>query len=191
MNRTRLSAALGVAAVLASFLCILTAVLTAPWFSWVANDLSDLGISDGPERWLFNYGLILTGLVGLGFLPALRATARNRAHRLSLVPFAVAMVAVAGVGVFPADRLRPHALSAVTAYLAFMATPVVYGVGDLLAGARNRGAATIGSAVVHLGVWVLAVTSLRGTLTGIAVPEFLGAALFNAWVLSTAVRAWR
>ncbi|NHN61565.1 MULTISPECIES: DUF998 domain-containing protein [Halorussus] len=191
MNRTRFSAVLGVAAVLVSFLGILGGVSTAPWFSWASNDLSDLGISAGPERWLFNYGLILSGIVGLGFLPALCATARHRAHRLALVPFAVAMVAVAGVGVFPADQPQAHALSAVTAYVAFVATPVVYGVGDLLAGAGNRGAATIASAVIHLGLWVLAVASLGETLTGIAVPEFVGATLFNAWVLYTAFRAWR
>lgn len=189
MNTTRASVAAGVAGIVISFVAILGATAAAPWFSWAGNALSDLGVSDAPERWLFNYGLILAGLLGLGFLPALRATAENRLQLAALVPFAAAMVGVAGVGVFPSD-MALHAPSAIVAYLGFMLAPVLYGAGDLAAGATRRGIATALDGVLHLGFWLLWGFVLVGALPGLAVPEFVGSTLFNVWALYTGYRAW-
>lgn len=189
MNTTQRSVAVGVVGVLVSFVAILTAVGVATWFSWRTNALSDLGVSVGIARPIFNYGLIATGAIALGFVPALWNTADHRAHRVAVVPFVVAMVGVAGVGLFPSDQPL-HAPAAITAYLAFMATPAVYGIGDLLVGARRRGIVTIASALAHLGFWVVWATTLTDTLPGLAVPEFVGSTLFNAWVCYTAARLW-
>ncbi|RNJ26143.1 DUF998 domain-containing protein [Halosegnis longus] len=190
MNTTQRSVAVGVVGVLVSFVAILTAVGTASWFSWAGNALSDLGVSSGVARPIFNYGLVATGVIALGFVPALWQTADHLAHRVAVVPFVIAMVGVAGVGLFPSSQETPHAIAAITAYLAFMATPAVYGVGDLLVGARRRGVATIASALVHLGFWVVWATQLQDVLPGLAVPEFVGSTLFNAWVCYTAARLW-
>ena len=189
MNTTQRSVAVGVVGVLVSFLAILTAVGTASWFSWADNALSDLGVSAGVARPIFNYGLTATGVIALGFVPALWRTADHLAHRVAVVPFVIAMVGVAGVGLFPSDQPL-HAPAAITAYLAFMTTPTGYGVGDLLVGARRRGVATIASALAHLGFWVVWATQLQATLPGLAVPEFVGSTLFNAWVCYTATRLW-
>ncbi|MDZ7745619.1 MAG: DUF998 domain-containing protein [Halobacteriales archaeon] len=189
MNRTQRSVAVGVTGVAISFVAILAAVASATWFSWAGNALSDLGVSAGVARPIFNYGLIATGVIALGFAPALWRTAETLPHRIAVVPFVIAMLGVAGVGLFPSDQPL-HAPAAITAYLAFMMTPTVYGVGDLLAGARQRGVATIASAAIHLGFWILWVTQLQSTLPGLAVPEFVGSTLFNAWVCYTAVRLW-
>ncbi|PSP38509.1 hypothetical protein BRC71_07565 [Halobacteriales archaeon QH_7_65_31] len=190
MNTTQRSVAVGVAGVLLSFLAILGAVASAEWFSWAGNALSDLGVAGGIERPIFNYGLIATGAVALGFVPALGRTADHPAHRVAVVPFVIAMVGVAGVGLFPSDQSL-HGPVAITAYLGFMTTPAVYGVGDLLAGARRRAVATLASAGVHLAFWVVWATQLQASLPGLAVPEFVGSTLFNAWVGYTAYRLWR
>lgn len=190
MNRYRLSVLAGVLAVVVSLGSIVTAVLLAPWFSWPADALSDLGIADGPERYVFNYGLVLTGLLGVLFLPALRETSHTTAHRLTAVPLAAALVGVAGVGLFPSgDPL--HFPMALTAYVGFIASVVTYGVGDYVVGAYRRAAATVGSGVAHFGFWLLWGFVLIDELPGLAVPEFVGAVLFNGWVLFTAVRLRR
>jgi hypothetical membrane protein len=189
VNATQRSAGLGVAAVVVSLVAILAATFTAPWFSWAGNALSDLGTSDAPERLLFNYGLVLAGLLGLGFVPALRATASG-VGRAAVVPYVAAMVGVAGVGLFPAGTAL-HFPAAATAYLGFVLAPVLHGVGDLRAGATGRGAVAVLDGVVHLAFWVLWGTTLTGVLPGLAVPEFVGSTLFNAWALWVAVRAWR
>lgn len=190
MNRYRLSVLAGFLAVVVSIGSILTAVLLAPWFSWPTNALSDLGVVDGPERYVFNYGLVLTGVLGLLFLPALRETFHATAHRLAVVPLTAALVAVAGVGLFPSGQPL-HFPMALTAYVGFIASVVTYGVGDYVVGAYRRAAATIGSGVAHFGFWLLWGFVLIDALPGLAVPEFVGALLFNAWVLFTATRLLR
>lgn len=188
MNATQRSAALGVAAVVVSLVGILAATATAPWFSWAGNALSDLGTSDAPERLLFNYGLIAAGLLGLGFVPALLATASG-VGRAAVVPYVAAMVGVAGVGLFPSGTPL-HFPAAATAYLGFVFAPVLHGAGDLRAGATRRGLVAVLDGAVHLAAWVLWATTLTGALPGLAVPEFVGAVLFNLWAAWVAVRAW-
>ncbi|MFC7175577.1 DUF998 domain-containing protein [Halosegnis marinus] len=190
MNTTQRSVAVGAAGIAVSFVAILAATATAPWFSWADNALSDLGVSDAPEVWLFNLGLIAAGLLGLGFLPALRDLAANRVQLAALVPFGVAMVGVAGVGVFPSGQPTPHAASAITAYLGFMLAPVLWGVGDALRGATRNGLLSVADGVLHLGFWLLWAFALTDAIPGLAVPEFVGSTLFNAWALWVGYRAW-
>ena len=183
----RLSTHAGVLAAVGSIGAILAAVLVAPWFAWPTNALSDLGVSNAPERYLFNYGLVASGLFGLLFLPALRTTMHTPAHKLSVVPLGAALAGVTGVGLFPAGHPL-HFPMAITAYVGFIAAVVTYGIGDYFIGERRRAVATVGSGVAHFGVWVAWAFVLVDQLPGLAVPEFLGALLFNGWVLFT---AWR
>lgn len=190
MNTTQRSVTVGAAGIAVSFVAILAATAAAPWFSWANNALSDLGVSDAPEVWLFNYGLIAAGLLGLGFLPGLFDIARNRVQQAALLPFAVALLGVAGVGVFPSDQPQFHALSAITAYIGFMLAPLFFGVGDALAGERRRALVAIADGLLHLGFWLLWAFVLVETLPGLAVPEFVGSTLFNVWALWVGYRAW-
>ncbi len=180
----------GFAAVAVSLSGILVAVGLAPWFAWRTDALSNLGVATGPERLVFNGTLLLTGVLGLAFLPALRTTMRATAHRVAQLPLVVGVVAIAGVGLFPAGHPYHFPLAA-TGYLGFIAAPVAYGVGDFYVGARRRAAATVASGLLHLGVWVAWATLLDDALPGLAAPEFVGALLFNAWVAYTAVRVYR
>lgn len=190
MRTLRLSAVAGVAAVALSLGATLGAPATAPWFSWSTNALSDLGTTDGTRRLLFNYGLIAAGTVGLGFLPAVAASASNRVGRAATVPVAAALLGVVGVGAFPAGTPL-HLPAALATYLGFIAAPVVYGVGDLLAGNRLTGLASVLNGAVHLAVWFPFSFVYLGVAFGLAVPELAGAALFDAWVLGVAARVWR
>jgi hypothetical membrane protein len=188
VNATQRSAALGVAAVVVSLVAILAATFAAPWFSWTGNALSDLGTSDAPERLLFNYGLIAAGLLGLWFVPALLATASS-VGRAAVLPYMAAMLGVTGVGLFPAGTAL-HFPAAATAYLGFVIAPLLHGIGDLRVGRTRRGAVAVADGFVHLLFWVLWGTTLTGVLPGLAVPEFVGSTLFNAWAVWVAVRAW-
>ncbi|WP_255195918.1 DUF998 domain-containing protein [Halorarius litoreus] len=185
----RLSTHAGVLAAVVSIGAILAAVLAAPWFSWPANALSDLGVSDAPERYLFNYGLVLSGLLGLLFLPALRQTMHTPAHKLSVLPLGAALAGVTGVGLFPAGHPL-HFPMALTAYVGFIASVITYGIGDYFIGEHRRAVATVGSGVAHFGFWVAWGFVLVEWLPGLAVPEFVGALLFNGWVLVTARRLY-
>ena len=170
----------GVLAVVVSLGAISLSLMLAPWFAWPTNALSDLGVSDPPERLVFNYGLLLTGVLGLLFLPALRQTLHTPAHELAVAPLGVALVGVAGVGLFPSGHPF-HFPMALTAYVGFIASVATYGVGDYFLGEHRRATATVGSGSLD--------GATEAVLTGGW--ELLGALLVNAWVLYTAARLSR
>lgn len=57
----------GPAGVAASALALVGAALLAPWFTWTGHALSHLGEVGRATAPLFNYGLILSGGLGLAF----------------------------------------------------------------------------------------------------------------------------
>ncbi|MFC7028144.1 DUF998 domain-containing protein [Halomicroarcula sp. GCM10025710] len=104
-SRLQTSVAAGLASVVTTNVAILSAVVASPSFSWSENALSNLGqpgtaVATPVTTALFNGGLVLGGVLGVGFTVALWAVADNHVQRLAVPPFAGAMVAMVGVGVF-------------------------------------------------------------------------------------------
>lgn len=182
-----LSALAGPAAVLVSIVAILGATVVSPTFAWTASALSDLGAAGAPTAPLFNGGLVATGLLAVGFVPALWAGAESLPERGGAVAFGLASVALAGVGLFPIGT-DPHVPAAVGFYLLVAATLVLWGTGRLLAGDRRRAAFALGLAVAELGAWVVWAATGEFFRPGLALPETVGAVAFGAWTVATARR---
>jgi len=179
---------LGAVATLLSLGGIGVAVLADPTFSWTSDALSDLGVRDRSAP-AFNGGLILGGLVGVGYAAELgraalstdgeggrfgpeRAVAGVRA-----VVLAFALAALAGVGAF--DLTHPlHGPAAVGFYLLVTVVFVVDGVARR---GTTAGRVTFGFALVHVAVWATFVRDWW-PVTGLALPELPGALMLAAWV---------
>jgi hypothetical membrane protein len=76
---------------------------SAPEFSWMENALSDLGVMLGVTSVLFNYGLIISGILGFIFATSLFRVLRfeiNRGLGGALI-FSLACLALIAIGVFP------------------------------------------------------------------------------------------
>ncbi|WP_254280341.1 DUF998 domain-containing protein [Haloarcula marina] len=186
----RVSGWSGVVSVVLTNAAILLATLASPSFSWTAHALSNLGYSGDPvatpvTTLLFDGGLVVGGVVGLGFGYVLWVRSRNVVEKLAVPLFGVALLGMAGVGVFPYPKAL-HTPSAMTLYLGTMAAMTTYGVGNALAGARRRAAGTVALVGLHVGVWWWWLSGGGLSRGGLAVPEMLGALLFSAWVLWTA-----
>lgn len=171
----------GPAGIAVAALGIFGAILLAPWFELTTNALSDLGAAGEPTAPLFNGGLILGGVLGIAFSGRVWLAATNAARRLGVALFAVGFVNLALVGVFalPAD---PHTPVAVAFFLSFTYGLFVHGSGDVLAGDRRRGLASIWLAVVHLTGWLVFAAA---PFDGLAIPELVGSATLAGWVLLT------
>ena len=63
----KIGSALGIAAPIVAFSCIIIAIVSYPAFSWTNNALSDLGVISGVTGPLFNFGLVASGFLGLLF----------------------------------------------------------------------------------------------------------------------------
>jgi len=180
----------GVVAVLVAAVGIAGAVLASPAFAVTGNALSDLGQPGNPAATpvttlLFDGGLVLAGAVGLPFTVVLWRGSETLAGRVAAVPFAVALLGMAGVGLFPAGRPL-HVPAALTLYLASMVAMTVHGVGTALAGHRRRAAVVLSLVGVNVGGWWWWAAGGAVLRPGLAVPELLGAGVFATWVLLTA-----
>jgi hypothetical membrane protein len=188
----RVGPALGIAAILVTFVGIFGAVALSPSFAWGENALSNLGVASqaagtGTTVLLFNGGLILGGVLGIGFAASLVAVERQPVVRLGAVIFGVAMASMAGVGVFPQDGPY-HFEVAFGLYILFTVAAVVFGVGKILDSARREGALSAGLGALNLGIWAVWVQQGGIGQPGLAIPEILGAACIGAWALWQAGR---
>lgn len=191
-NFQQTSAISGVASTVIALAGIGGATLVSPTFRWTGNALSDLGQPGDPAATpittlLFDGGLVLGGFVGLLFAYTLWTGAEHALERATAVPFAIALLGMAGVGVFPYSQPL-HIPAALTLYLGSMVAMTCYGTGNAAAGENARAAVTVGLVGVHVGSWWWWSTGGEVTRGGLAIPETIGATIFGAWVCWTA--AW-
>jgi hypothetical membrane protein len=183
----RAAAAFGVLSILVSLGAIGAAILLSARFSPATSALSDLGRAGWNATAVFNGGLLVAGLLALPLGVVLARNARTLLHAAGSVAFSLSAVYLSLIGVFalPAPE---HGLVAIGFFLAFTVAFVLYGAGDVRTGARRRGFATLGLALVHVLGW--AVWLGASTPGGLAIPELVGSACLSTWVLATAARLW-
>lgn len=192
MDRTALARATGPAAVVLAFAGMVGAILASPSFSFADNALSELGVGTSAvgtptTALLFNGGLLVGGVLGLGFAWYLVTSSRESLGRLAGGSFGATTWAMAGVGVFPMGDPF-HAPVAVVFFLGITTTLAVGGLAARRAGAVRLGTASVAGAVGHVLGWLAWVAAGGPAAIGLAVPELWGAALLAAWVLLTARR---
>ncbi|RAW46310.1 hypothetical protein DQW50_04245 [Halorubrum sp. 48-1-W] len=167
----------GAVATLAALGGIVVAIRLDPTFSWTTDALSDLGVRERSAP-AFNGGLVIGGLAGLGYAVGLWERGRARtAGRLRAVVFALAMVSMAGTGVFDLTRAL-HGPAAVGFYL--LAT-VAFGIDGVVRRNVATGRVALGFVPVHVAVWTSFLAGLW-PVTGLALPELPGALMLAVWV---------
>lgn len=194
----RAAAGCGLVAPAVAAVTIVAATLIDPTFSWATSALSDLGalpegesvtvgfLLSSPEFLLFNGGLIAAGVAGLPFAWILWVAAVHPLQRVAAAAVAMAVIALALVGVLHVPRPH-HGTVAITHFAAATVALWTYGSGSVLAGRPARGLATIWLGIAHLLFWIIWSVTLRpGPIPGLAVPETVGALLFGGWTAATA-----
>lgn len=166
----------GAAAVAVALGGILLATALSPTFDWQASALSDLGVAPATAR-LFNGSLVVGAVVGAPYAWALWTAAPGTLGRLRAVGYLLAIAGMGGVGLAPAGHPF-HVPFAVAFFLFAALTAVVDGVARFR---LTNGKLAVVAGVLAVFVWPAWLLWLAGG--GIAVPEFVGAALFGLWVV--------
>lgn len=185
----QLTPVFGVAAVLVTFGTMGAAIAVSPAFSPTVNALSDLGDAStsagtATTELLFNGGLMVGGVLGIGFAVGLAVLADHLLQRVGAVVFAVSMASMAGVGFFPQDG--PYHFEVASGfYMLFSVALLIYGPGQLLLGRRQEALLSLSAAVGNLAVWIYWGATGGLSQPGLAVPELIGAALLAVWVVVT------
>ncbi|MFC5365801.1 DUF998 domain-containing protein [Salinirubrum litoreum] len=198
-DRLRLARLSGTVAPVVSLGCILLATLLAPWFSWTDDALSELGVTaTSAVAPLFNYGLVVGGLLAVPYGLALWADTASRssspdrglldglAGRLVAVLFTASALSMALIGVFPiparlslgGTTVEPHFSVAVGFYLGLTATLAVDGLRRVR---QAAGQVALLLAVGHIGYWLAWAQGFR-LGPGLAIPETVGALALTAWL---------
>jgi hypothetical membrane protein len=173
---TRRARFLGALATVLALGGIAAAVLLAPTFSWTSDALSDLGVRESSAL-VFNWGLILGGTVGVGYAVELWRAFDSTVAALRAAVFALAMVAMAGVGAFDLTKSL-HGPSAIGFYGLVTVALTVDGV---IRSETTTGKLALVFVPFHVAVWATYVAGWW-PVTGLALPELPGAFALAAWV---------
>jgi hypothetical membrane protein len=177
----------GAAAVVVTLLAIFVATVVSPAFSWTGNALSNLGVTQTAAGTpltvvLFNGGLILGGVLGVGFSAALFRMSPSVAARATAVSFGLTVLFMAFVGVFPQDT-APHFPVALGFYLLISLSLWLDSLASFRQGWRSRAIAGFSLGTANLVGWLVWGLTGPPTRDGLAIPELWGALLFSAWTV--------
>jgi len=190
--RFRISGACGILTPIMAFMSISLAINSAPEFSWMENALSDLGVMPGVTSELFNYGLIISGILGFIFATSLFRLVRfeilSRDARLGYPPnrglggaliFSLACLALIAIGVFPENVRFLHSFASVAFFVLLIGSLLRIGVGFLQVRKKSMAVFTLLLGVVAAVPWLL--LFLVRYVSGVAIPELISAIAGGLW----------
>lgn len=185
----RVGAVCGFAVPCVAFGCIWAAILFFPGFSWFYNALSDLGVASGLSAPLFNFGLVVSGLLCFLFaVTGLFNYFRNDVvGRSGSVIFAAAAVWLAAIGVFNANFWPAHFIAAV---LFFVTLPVAFLVMTAALYRRQEvklAVFTLVSSFAAAAPWIFYLV-LRYA-PNVAIPETISGLIGSFWIVVLSYRA--
>lgn len=201
----RFAAVCGILGPLVGFSSIGAAVaLSASWFNWFIHALSDLGnpimlggfygtLGWNPAAPIFNGGMFATGVLATFFglqLLHIQRSEKSLAGMGGGILFIIAMLCLAGVGIFNEVLILGHIITAAGFFFATMLASIAYGV-TFLRVAKSR---LIGSLTLVMGIIILAtLVMMFGRLlpfTGAAIPEMIVAVAAFAWVVPLSLQLY-
>lgn len=189
--RAHIAAKCGLIGLVIFYGSVLLAVTLSPSFRWTASALSDLGAVGTQLAWIFNGGLILSGLFFIVFAYGVFIDSVHWIESIGALVIALVYFLSILVGIFP----YPTPLHGPLALIQFLSIPVglwIYGIGNVFRGASRLGAVTIGFGIVALVAngWVLAVAVFEAG-SGLAIPELAVTIPLDTWAIITIWRFWR
>jgi hypothetical membrane protein len=187
------SGACGILTPILAFTCIFLAINYAPEFSWTENALSDLGVMPGATAPLFNFGLIVSGVLGFIFATSLLRAMRffevfsadGKPHILlykglgGALFFSAACLALIAIGVFPENVRYLHTFASVAFFVLLIIALGRLGIGFLQAKQKSWAAFTLLLGVVAAAPWLL--LFVVRYVSGVAIPELISAVAGGLW----------
>ena len=180
-------------------------ILSASWFNWWTNALSDLGhpwmiggingtLGFNPVAPIFNGGMILTGLISIIFSAHLIFLFWQRKALFGVIGpilFVSSMIFLIAVGIFHEGILLPHAIAAFGFFITIFLCSIFMGLAFL----RRRTTRNEGMIAIIMGI-IITLTLFVGfsnlvPWTGAAIPEIIMAIAAFIWIIPVSIRLYR
>ena len=134
----------GIIAGLVYWLFVAWSIIRNRWFSFFHNALSDLGDpSKATSPWIYNCGLMVSGLLVLLFSLYLIAASENKPQTVGGAYTSISALFLALIGVYHGGT-RPHVFVSTYFFVQFFLGAVLYGMGS------ERKALRYGSVLIFL-----------------------------------------
>lgn len=179
----KIGSALGIAAPIVAFSCIIIAIVSYPAFSWTNNALSDLGVISGVTGPVFNFGLVASGFLGLLFavFGLVIYFRKSLVGKVGSGFFAAATVALMAIGVFNESFSPTHYLVSVVFFtLAPIALFILTGAFGLNR-QRKMAAFTIAVAILAALPWLMLFAF--NYVPNVAIPEAASGLALSVWTI--------
>jgi hypothetical membrane protein len=162
---------------------VLTAVSQSPSFSWTANNLSDLGdasnaASGNGAASIFNYGLIIGGILMIVFAAGLFVAGGGALQRAGVTLLFIGAIALACIGKFTESDGDIHMYVAGAFFGLSALSFFLIGAGLVVAGSKKFGLLTVLAGFLVGIPWALVLV-----YNGLAIPETLSAGVIFIWVI--------
>ena len=168
----------GIASQLIALIMILVVTGNSPWFSWTEYNISVLGV-EGSMKTLFNWGLILTGLLSLIFTFGLRENLlSSRLGQYGVISLIVGSLGIAAIGIFPRSIDLPHDVASVVFFLFVILAFLLIGTAAITASQLKWGLLSLIAGVLMIAFW-----RIPWTWNGDAVPQLLNCLPWSLWTL--------
>jgi len=166
---------------LTAFVFIATAIHVHD-FQFAGNALSDMGRIGLEKNYIFNSGLILSGVLALPFAFILYSKLKKY-EKVPGIIFIIAVLFLICIGVFPEGK-NLHGFFSVGFYLLALISILFLGI-LLLKRKGNIGLFSIFGAVTAL------ILAIAPKWDGVAIPETIGAFFICLWMIVVAYELWR
>lgn len=151
-----------------------------PAFSFTENALSDLGVKEGPTAVLFNFGLIISGVLILVFTSGLFLHFKGKAAAvLGSLIFSFAALALTAIGSFPENVVPIHYYASVAFFVPFPLSMLVFAAVFLWSAKVKMGLFTLLAGIAAIAAWII--QSAVGFGSGVAIPETIAGASASIW----------
>jgi len=179
----------GLLAPIIAYTAIFIAIANAPWFTWYANALSDLGAHAGSD-YIFNTGLMIAGILLLLFSIGLFLHFQDLLSKVGAIFLVLDSIALFAIGFFPETAGIIHFYVSVMFFVMFPLGYLIISVAFLLKKSNIWLAmlALIG-AIASIIIWSFPWRSFG--ITGVAIPEFLSSLVGSIWIVAIALQLLR
>lgn len=183
IQKQRIGAAAGIATPIVAYACIFTSIISYPQFSWTNNALSDLGVVEGITGPVFNFGLIIAGVLALIFatLGLFTFMGKSSLGKVGSGFFAAATIALICIGIFNENFSPTHYIVSVAF---FMLAPI--GLFILTCAFYRNHQRGIAAFTVAIGLtaalpWILQFA--LNYVPKVAIPETISALAVSVWAI--------
>jgi len=176
----RISGNCGIITPIIAFTLISLAIMYSSNFSWTENALSDLGVQEGITAPLFNYGLIISGILTLIFASGVFVLFNKMLlGQVDAFVFILNALALTAIGLFPENIKPTHYQVSVAFFVLYPISMFVIGTAFLLKDTVKTGLFTFLSAAFAAAVWIIYFSTRFAN--DVAIPETISALSMSAW----------